>query len=70
MKMNTNKTKDEYKMIYSLKIAMSLIKKGHKVITTIPNPEEPQYTTWIFQIDDTFEEDFQSIRGGNRNGAK
>ena len=42
--MNTN-NENEYKIIYSLRIAMFLIKKGHQVITTMPNPEEPQYTT-------------------------
>lgn len=41
--MNTN-IEDEYKIIYSLRIAMYLIKRGHKVVTTMPNPEEPQYT--------------------------
>lgn len=65
--MNTN-NENEYKIIYSLRIAMFLIKKGHKVITTMPNPEEPQYTTWIFQMDDTLERDFNMMKGGSRNG--
>ena len=65
--MNT-KNENEYKIVYSLKIAMYLIKKGHKVVTTMPNPEEPQYTTWIFQMDDTLETDFNSAKGGCRNG--
>lgn len=65
--MNTN-NENEYKIIYSLRIAMFLIKKGHKVITTMPNPEEPQYTTWIFQMDDTLEHDFNMMKGGSRNG--
>lgn len=65
--MNTN-NEDEYKIVYSLRIAMHLIKKGHKVVTTMPNPEEPQYTTWIFQMDDTLEADFNSVKGGCRNG--
>ena len=67
--MNTN-NEDEYKIVYSLRIAMYLIKQGHKVVTTMPNPEEPQYTTWIFQMDDTLEADFNKIKGGNRNGRK
>jgi len=67
--MNTN-NENEYKIIYSLRIAMFLIKKGHKVITTMPNPEEPQYTTWIFQMDDTLERDFNMMKGGSRNGRK
>ena len=65
--MNTN-NENEYKIIYSLRIAMFLIKKGHKVITTMPNPEEPQYTTWIFQMDNTLERDFNMMKGGSRNG--
>ena len=67
--MNTN-NENEYKIVYSLRIAMYLIKRGHKVITTMPNPEEPQYTTWIFQMDGTLEEDFNKIKGGCRNGRK
>ena len=67
--MNTN-NENEYKIIYSLRIAMFLIKKGHKVITNMPNPEEPQYTTWIFQMDDTLERDFNMMKGGSRNGRK
>lgn len=43
--MKTNYKNKEYKIVYSLRIAMDLIKKGHKVITTIPNPENSQYTT-------------------------
>lgn len=65
--MNTN-NENEYKIIYSLRIAMYLIKKGHKVITTMPNPEEPQYTTWIFQMDETLERDFNKVKGGGRIG--
>ena len=65
--MNTN-MKNKYKIIYSLRIAMFLIKNGHKVITTMPNPEEPQYITWIFQMDDTLERDFNIAKGGSRNG--
>ena len=67
--MNTN-NEDEYKIVYSLRIAMYLIKKGHKVVTTMPNPEEPQYTTWIFQMDDTLDADFNHIKGGCRNGRE
>ena len=67
--MNTN-NENEYKIVYSLRIAMYLIKKGHKVITTMPNPEEPQYTTWIFQMDDTLDADFNSVKGGCRSGRK
>lgn len=65
--MNTN-NENKYKIVYSMRIAMYLIKKGHKVITTMPNPEEPQYTTWIFQMDKTLELDFNKIKGGCRNG--
>jgi len=68
--MKTNYKENEYKIVYSLKIAMYLIKQGHKVITTMPNPEEPQYTTWIFQMDDTLQLDFERAKGGNRNGRR
>ena len=44
--MNTNtKMNEEYRIVYSMKYAMKLIEMGHKVISTMPNPEEPKYTT-------------------------
>lgn len=33
------------RIIYSMRIAMELIQMGHIVLTTIPNPEEPKYTS-------------------------
>lgn len=69
--MNTkinNEYKDKTKVIYSMKIAVELISRGHSVITTMPNIKDPRYTVWVFGIDDTFEADFEEIKGGIRNG--
>lgn len=67
--MNTNtKMNEEYRIVYSMKYAMKLIEMGHKVISTMPNPEEPKYTTWIFALDDTFDADFKALKGGVRIG--
>lgn len=68
--MKTNYKNKEYKIVYSLRIAMNLIERGHKVVTTIPNPENSQYTTWIFQMDETLIQDFESAKGGIRNGRR
>lgn len=54
------------RIIYSMRIAMELIQMGHIVLTTIPNPEEPKYTSWIFAVDDSFERDLEILKGGAR----
>lgn len=67
--MNTNnENKQNTKIIYSMKIASELIKMGHIVLTTIPNPQDPKYTSWIFVVDDTFYRDLEILKGGVRIG--
>lgn len=63
-----NEYKDKTKVIYSMKIAVELISRGHNVITTMPNIKDPRYTVWVFGIDDTFNKDFEELTGGARNG--
>jgi hypothetical protein len=65
------KTNSKYIMIYRMSFAMELISKGHNVISTVPNPKNPRYTSWVFEKDDTFELDFQQLlRGGLRNETR
>ena len=66
---NTNmKIKNtKYKVIFSMKYAMQLIKMGYRPIYTMPNPEEPQYTSWVFEASDDFIRDFIALREAFRN---
>ena len=64
--MDTNMNR-EYRIVYSMRIAMELIKLGHRVISTMPNPEDARYIAWIFESDDTFEPDLKAVKGGRRN---
>lgn len=57
--MNTNQNKT--KIVFSMKIAAQLIRKGHKVMAEIPNPANKKYMSWIFAVDETFERDFQEL---------
>ena len=67
---NTNmKIKNtKYKVIFSMKYAMQLIKMGYRPIYTMPNPEEPQYTSWVFEASEDFIRDFNALREACRNG--
>jgi hypothetical protein len=60
----TNSTQNgKYSIIYKMDLAMEMIKRGHKVFTTMPNPQRPQLTAWVFEKDETFNEDFKKLLG-------
>jgi hypothetical protein len=54
---------NKYIMIYRMDLAMELIGLGHKVFQTCPNPQKSNLTAWIFEKDETFEEDFNRLLG-------
>lgn len=56
-------TNTKYQMVYKMSYAISLIQMGHKVLMTTPNPRKPELTAWIFEKDETFEEDFNKLLG-------
>lgn len=63
----TNKT-DTW-LVFSVKVAGILIKQGHKIIDTLPNPKIPGKDMFLFEVNDTFHRDLQdAIEGGSRNG--
>ena len=49
------KANNDYKLVYRMNYAMELIKMGHNVFSTSPNPQRPQLTMWVFEYDDTTE---------------
>jgi hypothetical protein len=34
---------------------------------TMPNIKDNRYTVWVFEVNDTFEADFEALKGGCRN---
>ena len=60
------KPKIVYKMQYAIKMKM----KGHKVLTTLPNPVDSRYQCWVFEDDQTFDSDLHQIivQGGKNHG--
>ena len=42
-------------------------KHSHKVAGVMPNPQKPEYNTWIFECDDTLEDDLKLLIKQNRS---
>ena len=64
-KTNTNKSYNmEHTIVYKMSIAMKLIELGHKVFTTMPNPQKPHLICWVFEWDETIEEDIRGAAYG------
>ena len=59
--MTNTKTKGNYKIIYKMDYAMELIARGHNVSGTSPNPKRPLLTMWIFEYDETIDDDLKEI---------
>lgn len=56
------------KIIYSLKVMLKLVEKGHMPISTMMNPKYPRYDCWVFAVTDEFQKDLDEILGGCGNG--
>lgn len=57
------------KIIYTRRIAMKLIEMGNVPVGTTQNPSKPEFLCWIFQVNNKFEKDLQTILN-ERNSAK
>lgn len=59
---------NKYIMIYRMDYAIELQKAGHKLISTVPNPKNPEINAWVIEKGENFEADFQALlREGRRN---
>ena len=54
-------TNTKYKVVYRMNYALKLIELGHIVHSTVPNPKNNKLMTWIFEIDDTLEQDLEQL---------
>lgn len=59
-------TNTKYKIVYRMDYALKLIEQGHIIHSTVPNPKNNKLIAWIFEIDDTLEEDLAKLisKGG------
>ena len=59
---------NKYKTVYKMDLAMALIERGHKVLSTAPNPKNQSLVMWIFLMDDTLESDFKELIDSLKRG--
>ena len=55
------------KIIYKKDYAIKLIAMGHKLLETMPNPYKKEFICWIFEEDDTLDEDLNRLIRGDHN---
>lgn len=58
--MTKTKTKD-YLIVYTMRLAMSLMAIGYTPLSTMPNPKNPNLICWIFQKTPEFLKDFEKL---------
>lgn len=51
----------EYAFVYRKDYAMQLVKMGHQIFTTMPNPQKSYLIMWVFIKDATFSDDLKSL---------
>lgn len=57
----------KHRIVYRMDYALILQEKGHKVAGVMPNPQKSEYNTWIFECDDTLEDDLKLLIKQNRS---
>lgn len=57
----TKTNSNDFLIVYKLKLAMALMKKGHKPSLTLPNPANPNFICWVFEKTPEFIKDFEQL---------
>lgn len=57
----------ECKVIYSMRVMLALVNKGFKPKSVMPNPRDPQYNCWIYELTPELQEALDEIFGGGGN---
>lgn len=52
----------ETQVVFKMRYAAQLMDMGHKVVEILPNPYSPKFKMWVFEVDETFEEDLNKLR--------
>ena len=56
-------------IIYSLKVMRQLLERGFVPEQTIPNPINPQFNCWVFEVTEELQTALDEVLGGgSRNG--
>ena len=57
------------RVVYNINYAAQLQRMGYKMLKKVPNPANLKFDMWIFEVDDTFNDDLERIiEGGKKNG--
>lgn len=51
------------KIIYSANVMTQLVERGFMPINHMPNPKYPEYTCWIFEDTEEFEQVLSEVLG-------
>lgn len=55
----------ECKVIYSMRVMLALVNKGFQPKSIMPNPRDPQYNCWIYELTPELQEALDEIFGGD-----
>lgn len=56
-------------IIYSLRVMEKLVKLGYIPVATMPNPKNPRFNCWVFEVTEAFQRDLSELlKGVSRNG--
>lgn len=51
----------DIRIVFKLQYAAKMQLLGHKLLSTMPNPNDHLLICWIFQLDQTFDSDLQKL---------
>lgn len=60
----------KYQKVYSSKIAGELCRRGYRVRATKPNPKKPWLNMFLFEVTDSFKEEFSDLINKTSEGTK
>ena len=56
------------KIIYSMRIMLALRAAGFEPLTTMPNPQHPEFNCWVFEYTEDLQKELDKILGGTCHG--
>lgn len=57
------------KVIYSMRVMLALVERGHMPEAVMPNPQNTKYNCWVFVETDELKADLDSILGARSEVA-
>ena len=56
------------KIIYSMRIMLQLVDRGFQPLTTMPNPQHPEFNCWVFELTEELQNVLDELLGGDNRG--